>query len=382
LSLLRDIVEGVKRGASMFKKYLISVVLIFSGWVFAKQNMMTLAPVGIWETLSISTPPCKTSIWEVPETLELGNDIIAFNSGKVMGKPQCMMVLRHGEKTWTPLELPSDMPELHDHYLETDKDLLWIYGREKDSKVWRGWIYNGTTSVWKETASLGEEDDLLKWAGKALFVEGRVYLFDCWKPQRTFVYDAKLDVWDIVTTPTHPSDTCYRAPMIWTGSKLVLWDGENNEVNVFDPLAKNWVNFKRGAAERVFHSTVVWTGQHLLVYGGSVGMNNKNHGIKTGFLFDIKTGSSQELPESPTALNPYTSAWTGDRLLVWGKNEKTGGHEGYILDPQHQTWLTLNSQNGPRNVQYRDYSSFLDNRLFVWGAQGDHSWSLRALHSF
>jgi hypothetical protein len=80
--------------------------------------------------------------------------------------------------------------------------------------------------------------------------------------------------------------------------------------------------------------TAVWTGQTLIVFGGSELIASRPHCDQEGFTFGGEYQPSSDewhpLPCPPDGTAPrmlHTAVWTGQEMLVWGG---TG-----LIDPKH-----------------------------------------------
>jgi hypothetical protein len=100
--------------------------------------------------------------------------------------------------------------------------------------------------------------------------------------------------------------------------------------------------------------TVTWTGQELVVWGGSGhrGVNLRVHADGAGY--DARTGRWGRLPLAPEAQLPdddgAATVWTGREVLIWGgftitdpvNNPNLGRPaDGLAYDPARRTWRKL-----------------------------------------
>ena len=118
-------------------------------------------------------------------------------------------------------------------------------------------------------------------------------------PASGLAYDPAADRWSAM--PPYPSadSSLAAAPAVWTGSRLLAWgaptDGSPADAGdadpaetpppaaagAYDPAANAWQSLAAGPLKgRVLH-TAVWTGQALIVWGGT----NGDAGLADGAAF-------------------------------------------------------------------------------------------------
>ena len=117
---------------------------------------------------------------------------------------------------------------------------------------------------------------------------GRVALF----PVSGVVYDPAADRWSTMASAPPREGPAPGEPIVWTGERLISWgisgediedpDFDSTDPNAdggapplkgaaYDPVANRWEPFAAGPlTSRVIH-TAVWTGDEMLVWGGTSG---------------------------------------------------------------------------------------------------------------
>ncbi len=119
---------------------------------------------------------------------------------------------------------------------------------------------------------------------------GKVALF----PVSEMVYDPAADRWSAMAAAPSPNGPAPGEPVVWSGRRLLSWGisgvdpddasgdasgaaDEASEVpppvhgGIYDPVADKWQTFASGPlSSRVLH-TAVWTGQEMLIWGGTSG---------------------------------------------------------------------------------------------------------------
>jgi hypothetical protein len=141
-----------------------------------------------------------------------------------------------------------------------------------------------------------------------------------------------------------------------------------------DPLAEvpeGWSELPPPPEVRSQAATA-WTGQKLLIWGGYVfdGTGDKPAN-NDGFVFDARRRSWSAMPESPlSSRSAPASAWTGSELLIWGGWDGTydvGGvlDDGAAFDPLTGAWRPL----PPAPITARaPFSVWTGREMIVWGA--------------
>ena len=120
---------------------------------------------------------------------------------------------------------------------------------------------------------------------------GKVALF----PVSGVAYDPGANRWSTMAPAPIPDGPAPGEPVVWTGQRLISWginaeesgdaaddsadaDAGSDEAppvrsGAYDPVANRWQTFAAGPlSSRVIH-TAVWTGQEMLVWGGTGGEN-------------------------------------------------------------------------------------------------------------
>jgi len=130
---------------------------------------------------------------------------------------------------------------------------------------------------------------------------------------------------------------------------MVIWGGDSGTTTqtggLYDPVTNSWVDTTtvNAPSPRLFHSAV-WTGSEMIVWGGNQGSHSVNL-YNTGGRYDPVTDAWTPTSSSgaPSARARHTGVWTGDRLVVWGGTDETlyyntGGRYDPVADTWSATW--------------------------------------------
>jgi hypothetical protein len=118
----------------------------------------------------------------------------------------------------------------------------------------------------------------------------------------------------------------------------------------YDPVLDLWSPLSAvGAPQgRVRHATA-WTGDRMLVWGGYDGLDPLDTGGRYDPASDTWTATS--LTEAPSPRYSHTGVWLGQRLVVWGgRNQNSPGtlDTGGRYDPATDTWIPTDAVEAPR----------------------------------
>jgi N-acetylneuraminic acid mutarotase len=149
-----------------------------------------------------------------------------------------------------------------------------------------------------------------------------------------FAYEPASDSWRALAPA--PLDPRGWHSAVWTGQEMLVWGGVESpcttapcesypaDAAAYDPVADAWREIALGPLSgRVDHSAV-WTGQHMVVWGGSPPGGGLAY--DDGALYEPKADSWRELPAAPIeARYRHAALWTGSEMVIWGGERGDGG---------------------------------------------------------
>jgi hypothetical protein len=179
-----------------------------------------------------------------------------------------------------------------------------------------------------------------------------------------------------MTTQGAPSPRVGEGNAVWTGAQLVVWGGICGDTvpgpggglvecsqqpydacarfgdgAIYDPQTDQWTAMSNAGAPppRSGH-VIAWTGDRLLIWGGSTYQGGSGSSTYVqyldGALYDPKGDAW-----TPTAPAPFDGSrvsdaplWTGARLVVF--DAKATGRAGWIYDPVANRWATMSPDPG------------------------------------
>src|SRR5262249_30289864 len=139
-------------------------------------------------------------------------------------------------------------------------------------------------------------------------------------------YDPALDQWRATSTGASVPEARGEHGAVWTGQEMIVWGGSSgasiNTGGRYDPSADSWngISTSANVPEARSFPTAVWTGSEMIVWGG-FGNNAENHYLNSGARYlpseDRWTPTSVGV-NVPDGRYAHTAVWTGAHMIVWG----------------------------------------------------------------
>jgi N-acetylneuraminic acid mutarotase len=282
--------------------------------------------------------------------------------------------------TWEPTST-LDAPEARDEHtaIWTGRQMIVWGGHFTDSDLSTGGLYDPETNAWTPTsqaeAPQGRTGHTAVWTGTRMVVWGGRFHDSVNHYLNTGGrYDPATDSWTETSMAGAPEGRTGHTS-VWTGTQMVVWGGYSAEGGsrylgnggCYDPADDTWTPTSVvGAPEGRYVHTAVWTGGHMIVWGGS----SSFYGLSTGGRYDpvTDTWASTSLIGAPDARLLHTAVWTGSLMLVWGG----GGAFGWALDtggryePTSDTWTPTSIGPGPTG-RGGHTAVWTGNLMILWG---------------
>ncbi len=148
-------------------------------------------------------------------------------------------------------------------------------GKPYSARLARAAAYDPRTNSWRRLAPLPVAGmrfgGTAVWDGRELLVTGAGA-----KAQSGYAFDPTTNRWRRLAPLPRPR---VGASALWTGSRLILWGGQNFAASLpgglrdglaYDPRTDRWSAIPKSPL-RSSGSAIAWTGRALLVFGGSIG---------------------------------------------------------------------------------------------------------------
>ena len=197
--------------------------------------------------------------------------------------------------------------------------------------------YNPATDTWRPMSTTGAPS--ARTAHRAIWTGTRMIIWGGDGLGFTYtntggIYDPATDSWVGATSTVNAPSPRGSAAVVWTGSRMIVWGGENpgkfGDGALYDPGSDTWTGTTSptGAPTARSHMPGVWTGQEMIIWGGTDGSTDLN----TGARYNPSSDSWIPLTTTgaPEARSSHLLAWTGTEMIAWGgvdasTNLNTGG---------------------------------------------------------
>ncbi len=239
-----------------------------------------------------------------------------------------------------------------------------------------GAIYDPTTDSWVTMSTVNapspREGHSASWTGDRMIVWGGVehYTFTFYRDGA--IYDPATDSWKAISTENAP-DASIGHSAVWTGDHLVIWGGADRQAftdigAIYDPATDSWHAMSAvGAPSARYMHTAVWTGSKMLVWGGFADGNCFNDGA----IYDPATDSwhAMNATGSPSARYMHTAVWDGSEMIVWGGSGDANHFvldDGAIYDPSADSWTPVTPDDRPAGRAFHS-AVWTGSKMLVWG---------------
>jgi N-acetylneuraminic acid mutarotase len=250
-----------------------------------------------------------------------------------------------------------------------------IWGGTSDQ--YTGGRYDPATDTWAATSTLsapaGRSGQSTVWTGKEMVVWGGGRYSNTGGR-----YDPSADSWMPTATLNAPSVRA-DAVAVWTGTQMLVWGGGSYQLAVstggrYDPSTDTWTPMGPPApAERSVHSAI-WTGNLMVVWGGGTSYNREF--LDTGGRYDPLTDNwtATTTVGAPQGRTLHSAVWTGNRMVVWGGTVgswavPTPVNTGGRYDPIADAWEPTSLTGAPSARQYQTAVG-TGTDLVIWGGYG------------
>jgi N-acetylneuraminic acid mutarotase len=286
----------------------------------------------------------------------------------------CSYKCKLDDKKWGNCVSPKSYVNLtgHGHYFQVKAtDSAGNVDSTPASYKW--YIYY----VWRPTATKGAPTARYRaqsvWTGSKMIVWGGE---DITPPNDIFrtggVYDPATNSWTATSTTNAPSGS-YVSSSVWAGDTtgvMIVWGGEPRNAPAtggrYNPSTNSWstVTTTNAVETRSYHSTV-WTGSKMIVWGG-LGLKSC---INSGAAYDPSTDTWAAISSTnaPSKRSDQSAVWTGSYMIVWGGiYSGTYYNNGAKYDPSGDTWTAISTTNAPDARRYHT-AVWTGSDMIVWG---------------
>jgi hypothetical protein len=237
------------------------------------------------------------------------------------------------------------------------------------------------------------------WTGKEAFVWGGEDVAANQVVQTGGLYDPAAGTWRGVTTTGAPAARRYHnllwtgsAVLVWGGTSGTQTDVPLGDGAAYDPIGDSWRPIAaQGAPAARWAASAVWTGSEMIVWGGlGCGTTSTGGGALcgSGGRYDPISDRWRALPATgaPTARVGHSAVWTGQLMVVWGGSasrcaDGSSGacNDGAAYDPTADQWrpLSVPAAVGARSGHV---AAWTGSAMIAWGGTGAGGGEVRLLN--
>ncbi len=247
-----------------------------------------------------------------------------------------------------------------------------------DTAVSTGGRYDPATDTWTATSTTGAPTPRLNhtavWTGQRMIVWGGEAEGAIAGPGAR--YRIETDSWEPMATQGG-ARTNHTA--VWTGTEMIVWGGavEGVQLNTgarYNPASNTWTPtqswmFLGAPQERTSH-VAVWTGTHMLIWGGYYYGSSSVY-LDNGGRYDptIDAWLPTSTINAPSGRFSHEAVWTGSRMIVWGGRGAGQVDTGGQYDPVGDVWTPTTVQGAPGPAQEHT-AVWTGSQMIVWGGSG------------
>jgi len=288
--------------------------------------------------------------------------------------------------SWLPTSTGENCPPVSGFPSPVWTGIEMIVSTDPVSSSFVGGRYNPASDTWLRTSTGSgcpspRRGYSVVWTGTEMIVWGGGY------SQRTNTgarYNPATNSWQ----PTSTGEGCpsgrYYASAVWTGTQMVIWGGDSDTQvpegtgGTYTPATDTWTPTSTGAgcpSHRTRHAAV-WTGSRMVVWGG-----NETTGIvQTGGQYNPE--SDAWTPTStgvgcPVARGGFSWVWTGTEMIIWGGSGRdeatasnTGLNSGARYSPAGDSWLATPTGASCASGRWAHSAVWTGEEMIIWGGYG------------
>jgi N-acetylneuraminic acid mutarotase len=324
-----------------------------------------------WSNMTFSGRPAArtghTAIWSGSEMIVWGgvNDFLRDLGGRYNAT----------NDVWTPTPPTGERSERRGHTaIWTGNEVLIWGGFDGERYLNTGGRYvpslNSWTPITTNGAPAGRVTHSAVWTGTEMIVWGGV--------NGSFLntgarYNPTTGLWTAMTTNGAPTARNGHAA-VWTGSQMVVWGGLDgafvNTGGRYNPANNTWTATATANAPAVRSGMPsIWTGTEMLVWGGVGGTILNQFALSTGARYNPTANTWAALPtlNAPGPRTGHRAVWTGDEMLVWGGTDLTTNlNTGGRYNRAANNWSVIATNNAP--FPRTEHTAVWDGtRMIVWG---------------
>lgn len=185
---------------------------------------------------------------------------------------------------------------------------------------------------------------------------------------------SQAEAWTTATTLTGAPGARENFTQVWTGEVMIIWGGSvglstGNDGACYDPAQDKWVqttSLTGAPSPRIAHAAC-WTGSRMFVWGG----RNGGTYYQDGYLYDPRTNTWSgpvSTVNAPTARTLHSAVWTGTEVIIWGGYDGSVVGNGARYNPATNTWTSIQNTGAP-TAREDHFAVWTGSRMLIWGGE-------------
>lgn len=264
---------------------------------------------------------------------------------------------------WMPVAAsPAPFPPCSDNTLLGFSDRVVCLQMSSTTRQYVVYAYFPAMNTWTTSALSGARPEDELFTGAIVAAGSELLLLD-----RGLAFDVRANTWRALAPM--PEEFRFTASRIYTGRELIVWGGNDNETEgsatapwgrgfALDLASNSWREIRRAPIARTRHAAV-WTGTRMFIYGGRETGPGTERG--DGALYDPARDEWQLVPgpafQGFEAVSHPHLLWTGRHVLLYGGYANRAGvnsgvftNRGALLDPFPSSGLPTWVRETPQSV--------------------------------
>jgi N-acetylneuraminic acid mutarotase len=279
----------------------------------------------VWRPMNLAGAPTAGNKGYGTNALWTGKEMIVWGGGAGRYNPQT--------DTWAAVSMTGVPPGGGYTAVWSGSEMI-VWGGSSQADADTGGRYNPETDTWRPTSTAGAPTGRYMhtavWSGSEMIVWGGVQFGVAGKLNTGGRYNPATDTWRPTSTAGAPEGRNYHTA-VWTGSRMVVWGGRNDDLNSnaslrdtggrYDPATDTWTPTGTvGVPEARSDHRAIWTGSQMIVWGGTVNGINGPYGTYTGARYNPATDTwvPTSTLRAPSKRSQHVQVWTGTQMIVWG----------------------------------------------------------------
>ena len=235
-----------------------------------------------------------------------------------------------------------------------------------------GGRYNPITDSWRATSTTnapsGRWGHTAVWTGSEMIIWGGVGDF---VPGTGARYNPMTDSWTATSTANAPAGR-YNHAAVWTGNEMIIW-GAGIGGGRYNPYTDSWTAISNiNAPDLQSGLSAVWTGSEMIVWGGFADCQFYPCGTNIGGRYNPSTDSwtATSIANAPEGRFDHTAIWTGNEMIVWGGSSAGLLNTGGRYNPSTDSWTDTSTTNAPSERVFHT-AIWTGSEMIVWGGLGN-----------